>query len=193
MPTYSFPDWLHDLSEHERRALTAYKDESANLKAFLLEQKQDPALSSTGWLWKAEDVTAIDAAVARLKHQSPLKLWCAVADGRSVRSAIAGEVYEYRGYISVSKVETSAYSFFSSSIVYEPILLEFHMDHDFSAAQTPLREGVGDGENELILPRGRRYRIINQRNMPFAAARPHLVKFKDVTITILELNNIGRR
>jgi hypothetical protein len=187
LTTYNFVEWLENLTCGERAALTAYKDETENLKRLLLGKDQQQALSSTGRVWTMDDVAALDSAVSKLINLAPVKLWCAVADGRNVRSAIADGVYHFAAHISASATETAAYSFFSGAVIYDPILLEFDMRENFLAARLPLREGAGDGEYERILPRNTPYKIVASRTIPFSEVRPDIKRAAGQVVTVLRL------
>ena len=190
MPTNNFSDWLKDLTPEERATLSAYKDESENLKAFLTDKQQTLSLSSTEWMWTSEHVSVIDSAIAKLVHRAPATLWCAVADGRQVRDAIRCGVYHFVPFISTSITETAAYRFFSGPVIEAPVLLQFVMATDFVAAQLPLSEGAGDGENERLLPRNTGYKVLDQsRTFPLRNANP-AYRGGDQHITVMQLRPI---
>lgn len=187
-PTYCFQEWLAGLTDCERNALSAYKDNTENLKALILGNSQSETLSSTGWIWKTEHLDHLDAAISRFQHRPELTLWCAVADGQGVINAINGDEYRYQPYISTSRSKEASYSFFRSPIVHKPFLLEFNMDRDFCGAQLPLQDGIGDGEYEIVLPRNRSYRVIsNNQTIPFSQVRPDIARDADKTVTVLRL------
>jgi len=187
LKTRNFGDWVRGLSELEIGALRAYKSETENLKRFLLGTDQTPGLSAGDWTWTTDHVTALDAAIAKLEHPAGTKLWCAVAEGARVRNLIADGVYRFAPYISVSKTQALSYRFFTAPIA-NPILLQFDMDREFVAAQLPPREGIGDGEHEIVLPRNTAYRVVaDNQTIPFNSIRRELVRFAKEIVTVVEL------
>jgi hypothetical protein len=143
--------WAESLSRPEMRALQRYKGSDG----FLINEELRAGVISDGF---ASDIDALSAALDRALLQRPIRLYRGEGGRTPNVAAQIGDIITDRGFVSGSVDEAMA-----SEMGAEGVVLEIDLPTGYPAAyvnRIPRPSAVP--EYEVLLPRGRRFRVIDR-------------------------------